>query len=194
MPIHWLTILLLGIVALFTWRAYRAGFIRELVSLAAVILAIPIAGLFYDDLHPKVEPLIGSSVLAALISFGALLVGVIIAGQVVAHLLRKGATMLNLGIADRFAGGAFGLVKGLLVCQIILIALVAFPRPDLREHIDDSRAARTMLDGSHFVLALLPGTFGDSVSEFLEARYPGSGAAAGAPGAPAIIVRVDHSS
>lgn len=172
MPIHWLTVLLLGIVGLTTYRAYRAGFVRELVSLAALILAIPIAGLFVDDLYPKVQPLVGGVIIAGLVSFLALLAGVIIGGQILSHLLRRSAALLNLGGVDQIAGATFGLAKGLLVCQVLLIALVVFPRPDMRTHIDESSVARAMVDGSTVVLNLLPGGFGEGVSHFLEGRYP----------------------
>lgn len=172
MPIHWLTILIIAIIGFMTFRAYRAGFIRELVSLGAVILSIPVAGVFYDDLYPKVEPLVGNAVLSGLISFVALMLGVIIVGQIGAHLLRQSATMLNLGGADQLAGGAFGLLKGLLVAQVLLIALVVFPKPDLRHHIDDSTLARAMVNGAPVALSLLPGGFADDVSSFLDGRYP----------------------
>ena len=65
----WLSILLLAVIGLVTWRAYASGFVRELVSLSAVILAIPVAGVFYDDMFPKVEPVISNDDLALLVSF-----------------------------------------------------------------------------------------------------------------------------
>lgn len=164
---NWVTVLILVAIGFLTWRAWRNGFIRELVSLAAVILAIPLAGIFYDDLFPKVEPIIDSTRAAALVSFLAILAGVIIGGQVAAHLLRRSVEILNLGAADQLAGAAFGLVKGILICQVILIAFVAFPKPDLRDDIDDSVSAQTLLDGTPFVLAVLPGAFNRAVDVFL---------------------------
>ena len=86
---NWLSLLLVAAIALVTWRAYRTGFVRELVSLGAVILAIPIAGIFYDDMYPKVHPIVDSRLLANLISFLAIFVAVIIGGQVASHLLKR---------------------------------------------------------------------------------------------------------
>ena len=102
------------------------GFVRELVSLCAVILAIPVAGVFYDDMYPKVSPIIANDNLAALVSFISILAGVIIGGQVVAHLLKRAVAILNLGTADRLAGGVFGFLKAAVDIQAILISLVAF--------------------------------------------------------------------
>lgn len=168
---NWVTILVLLVLGLMTWRAYRNGFVRELVSLAAVIVAVPIAGVFYDDLYPNVEPIIDNRVLAALISFLALLGGVIIGGQVTAHLLKRSVEMLNLGGADALAGAAFGFIKGVLVCQVVLIALVVFPDPDLREDIDNSAIGRALVDSAPVVLTLLPGSFENRVDRFIDGVF-----------------------
>lgn len=169
--VNWLTLLLLAILGLMTFRAYRNGFVRELVSLASVIVAVAVAGVFYDDLYPKIDPIVDNVVIAALIAFLSLFGAVIVAGQVAAFLLKQSVQMLNLGGADQLAGGAFGLLKGVLICQVILVALVVFPDPDLRQDIDDSAVARPMVNGAPVVLALLPGGFADRVEDFLRGRY-----------------------
>jgi membrane protein required for colicin V production len=167
-------LLLVAFVGFATYRAWRNGFIRELVSLSAVILAIPIAGLFYDDLFPKVQPIIDNEQLARLVSFMAILAGVIVAGQVAAHLLKQGVAMLNLGAADQLAGAAFGFLKAAIICQVILIALIRFPNPDLRETIDASPVARRMVDTAPLVLSILPKGFDEATSVFLD-RVQGEG-------------------
>lgn len=168
MRMDWLTILIVVILGLVTWRAYLTGFVRELVSLSAVILAIPLAGIFYDDMYPKVEPIVRNDNLAYLVSFLSIMVGVIIGGQVVAHLLKRTVAMLNLGVADHVAGGLFGFLKAVIVLQAVLIALVHFPNPDLREEIDSSPVATRLLDYAPLPLAILPGHFEASIEGFLE--------------------------
>ena len=164
----WVSIVIIAVVALLTWRAFRRGFLRELVGLAALILAVPVAGVFYDDMVPKVEPIVDNTLASGLISFVAILVGVIVAGQLVGYLLRRSVDVLNLGGADRIAGGAFGFLQGLLLCQVLLVALVIFPEPDLRPHLDDSPIATRLLDGAPLVLSILPVDFREAVDLFLE--------------------------
>ncbi len=163
---NWLDIVLIAAIGFSTWSGFRNGFIRELVSIAAVILAIPIAGIFYDDMFPKVEPIVDNEVLAALISFLAILGGVIVGGQVGAHLLKRTAEILNLGTLDRLAGGAFGFLKAVFIAQVILIALVTFPKPDLRDDIDASPVAQRLLDTAPTVLAFLPDAFDEALDLF----------------------------
>ena len=176
---NWLSIAIVVVIGVLTWRSYRSGFIRELVSLAAVILAVPVAGILYDDLYPKVHPIVDNVALANLISFVSLFAGVIVAGQVISHLLHQVAAALNLGAVDKIAGGAFGLLKGVLVCQVLLIVLVAFPAPDLRDEIDGSPVAKRLLDGTPFVLAILPQGFNDEVDGFLDGFFKQDKAPAG---------------
>ena len=165
---NWVTIALLAAIAFVTWRAYANGFIRELVSLCVVILAIPLAGIFHDDMIPKVEPIVDNANLAALVSFLAILIGVIIAGQVIGHLLKATVAMLNLGVLDKIAGGAFGFLKAVIVAQVLLIVLVRYPNPNLKDDIDASPLATALLDAAPIVLAFLPGTFENALDLFLE--------------------------
>ena len=141
---------------------------RELVSLAAIVLAVPVAGIFHDDMVMKVEPMVDNSIGAGLLSFLAILIGVIIGGQIVAFLLGRSVDALNLGAADHVAGGAFGLLQGVILCQVLIVALVIFPKPDLREEIDHSSLATTLLDGTPFILSILPEKFRDTVDLFLD--------------------------
>jgi membrane protein required for colicin V production len=166
--LNWLSLILVAVIGLLAWAGYRNGFVRELISLCALILAIPLAGVFYDDMVPKVEPIVDSGLLAALISFLAILAGVIVAGQVAAHLTRQVVAMLNLGTLDEFAGGVFGFLKAVVLCQVVLVALVTFPKPDLRDDIDHSAVAGWLLDSAPAVLAILPGSFDRATDLFLE--------------------------
>lgn len=164
---NWLSIGIIGIIGLVTWRAYTSGFVRELVSLCVTILAIPVAGIFYGDLFRKLHPIIENEDLAYLVAFLSILIGVVIAGQVVAHLLKRTVAMLNLGGADRLVGAAFGFLKAVILCQVVLIVLVRFPEPDLQGSIDDSDVATRLLDAAPAVLAFLPSTFDTTIHAFL---------------------------
>lgn len=184
---NWLTIVLVAIIGLSTWRAYQNGFLRELVSLCVAILAIPIAGIFYDDLFRKLNPIVTNREAAYLVSFLAILGGVIILGQVAAHLLKQAVALLNLGVADRLAGGAFGFLKAALICQVVLIALVAFPNPNLKSTIDESPVAKGLIDAAPVVLAFLPRTFENAIDLFMNGiqvaadAVPGSATPAATP-------------
>lgn len=163
---NWLDVVLVLAIGFSTWNGFRNGFIRELVSIASVILAIPVAGIFYDDMYPKVEPIVDNENLAALISFVAILLGVIIGGQVAAHLLKRTAEILNLGVLDRVAGAGFGFLKAVFIAQVLLVALLRYPRPDVRDSIDSSVVATNLVDATPFVCAFLPKAFDEGIDLF----------------------------
>jgi membrane protein required for colicin V production len=166
---NWLDVALVGFIGFLTWSAWRTGFVRELVVFASTILAVPIAGIFYERMSPKVNPIVDDPELAKMISFVAILAGVFIAGQVAAHMLKRTVTMLNLGAFDKLAGGAFGFIKAVIICQVALIALVVFQKPDITQTIDDSPVAGKLLDAAPAVLTVLPARFDDGVKLFQQA-------------------------
>jgi uncharacterized membrane protein required for colicin V production len=164
----WVSVVLVAILAFLTWRAFRNGFVRELVTLGAAILAIPVAGVLYGKMYPKVVPIVDNEPLARLVAFLSIFFAVLIGGQVAAHLLKRTVNMLNLGVADDLAGALFGFVKAMIICQVLLIALVAFPDPDFRDSIDESPVAGALLDAAPPVLSVLPGRFDQAVHLFLD--------------------------
>lgn len=165
---NWVTVVLVAVLALLTWRAYRNGFVRELVSLTAAVLAVPVAGVLYPQLYPKVLPMVDNEVAAKLVSFLAIFAGVIVGGQVVAFLIKRAVNALNLGAADQVSGALFGFVKAVVICQVLLIAFVAFPSPDLTETIDQSPVAGALLDSAPLTRAVLPDRVDHAVGRFLD--------------------------
>lgn len=164
---NWVSVALVVIIGLLTWRAYRSGIIREVVSLCSVILAIPIAGGLYPKMYPKFHPIVDNEALANLVCFLTIFFAVVIAGLVLGELLRNTVRMLNLGAVDQLAGAAFGFMKGVILCQVLLIVLVKFPEPDITAEIDESPVATGLLETAPLVLSILPERFDQAVDLFL---------------------------
>lgn len=169
---NWLDIVIVVIILGFALSAFNAGLIREVVTLAAVFLGVIIAGLLYDDLATDVLVFIGNEDAALVISFLILFGAVYLSGQIAAYVLKRTASLLMLGWADRLGGAAFGLIKGLLLVQVLLILFAAYPQLHLDDAIDDSTLAPVFLDDVPVLLHVLPGEFGDRVDRFLS---PGAG-------------------
>ena len=52
---NWVDVAIVVIVAWFTFSAFSAGVIREVVTIVGVALGIVLAGLFYQDLADDVK-------------------------------------------------------------------------------------------------------------------------------------------
>ena len=167
MPVHWIDLVIVAIVAWSTFAAFRRGLIRELVSLLSVIAGGLIAAHLHMRLATNIDFIVEDPVTRRLIAFAAIFAGMIVLGQVLAMLLRTAAGMLFLGPLDHLGGAAFGLVQGLLVVLFLLFALSAFPASEqLTEALQESTLAPYFLDRLPLFERLLPDDFENAIKNF----------------------------
>jgi len=162
---NWLDIAIVLIVAFFATTAFSAGLIRELVTLVSAVVGVVVAGLFYDDLARDVLVFIDNKDTASIVAFLVLLGAIYLAGQLIAIMLKQVAAVLLLGWADRLGGALFGLLKGLVVVEVLLIAFVTFD-VGLDDAIEDSGLASVFLDAASVLLIILPDDFERAVDAF----------------------------
>jgi len=162
---NWLDIVIVLVVAFFAATAFSAGLIRELVILVSAVVGVVVAGLFYDDLARDVLVFIDNKDTANIVAFLVLLGAIYLAGQLIAIMLKQVAAVLLLGWADRLGGALFGLLKGLVVVEVLLIAFVTFD-VGLDDAIEDSGLASVFLDVASVLLIILPDDFERAVDAF----------------------------
>lgn len=164
---NWLDIVIVLIVAFFAATAFSAGLIRELVTLVSAVAGVVVAGLFHDDLARDVLVFIDDEMAAKAVGFLVLLGAIFLAGQLIAIMLKQVATILLLGWADRLGGALFGVLKGLVVVEVLLILFVTYPQLGLDDAIEDSSLATVFLDAIPVLLLILPNEFEQAVDTFL---------------------------
>jgi len=163
---NWIDIAIIIIIAFFVISAYSAGLIRELVTLVSVVAGVIVAGLFYDAMARDVLVFIDDEETARAIGFLVLLGAVYLAGQLIAVMLKQTAAVLLLGWADHMGGALFGILKGLIVVEAILILLVTYPQIGLDDAIDRSTLGAVFLDAAAVLLIILPDEFEQAVNAF----------------------------
>ncbi len=168
---NWLGIVILLVLAFFVVSAFQSGLIREVVTFVSVVVGVVVAGLFYDNLARDVLVFIEDDDVALVVAFLVLLGAVYLAGQLIAVMLKQTASLLLLGWADHMGGGLFGLLKGLIVVEVVLILLVTFSEPKtllgLEDDIDGSGLASVFLDAVPVLLFILPDEFERAVDAFV---------------------------
>ena len=164
---NWLDIVIVLVIAFFAISAFRAGLIREVVTLVSVAVGVVVAGLFYDDLARDVLVFINDHDARQVVAFLILLGAIYLAGQLVAGMLKRVASLLLLGMADHAGGALFGLIKGLIVVEVLLILLVTYPQLGLQSDIDGSAIASVFLDAAPLLLLVLPDEFKQAVDAFV---------------------------
>lgn len=161
---HWLDILLLVAIALATVGGLGIGVIRAALALAGLVFGIVLAGHYYIPLSQVLDAVLQPGV-AKVVAFIIILAAVLAAAAFLAIFLRRGASAIKLGWADRLGGAVFGLVMGALFCGCLLAIWVKFVGGG--ETIAESTVARILLDRLPVALALLPDEF-DAVRSFFQ--------------------------
>jgi membrane protein required for colicin V production len=114
---NWLDIIFIVPVCWLGFAGMRKGFIMEIASLLAIIAGIYVAyhfsWLVCGWLNLKGN---GANAIAFAITFFAVLIGIYFLGKAIAVAAKK----LSLSFFDRILGLAFGLLKALIFCGVIV--------------------------------------------------------------------------
>lgn len=113
--------LLLGI-----WR----GLVSEILSLAAWIIAFLAAKYFAPQFAPVFSGWIKDPTLQLMAAFAVIVLVVVLLSALLRLLLQELLKAVGLSLADRFLGACFGLIRGLLIVLVLVVAagLTSVPR------------------------------------------------------------------
>jgi len=151
---NWLDWIFAAIVAVSVMAAFMKGFIAELISLASLVAGLVVAAIAYPRAALWFEDLTKSHEIALGLGFLVLFLGVLALGSLISLAARKLIKTAGIQGFDRFLGGAFGLLRGLLVDCILLLALVAFAiKP---EAVQQSALAPYVTAGARVISLVMP--------------------------------------
>ncbi len=161
---HWpdaLVLLILGASALL---AFLRGFVREVMGIAAWVVAIA-AGFF---LSPALAPLLsrwtGASGLAQPLAFGAVFLVSLILLSLVAGWIGGLIQLSPLGGIDRLLGLLFGLVRGALLLSVAyLLAGMAVPQNEWPQTVLQARSMPYLYRGAIWIAAAVPARYRPAV-------------------------------
>lgn len=102
------------------------GFLYESFSLAGVVLGFVIAAWAYQRLSPWLLQYVKSQPIADFGSFCAIFFLTSLLFSLAGEIARSMAKSAGLRPVDRFLGGLFGLVRGLLFGAVVSLAVAAF--------------------------------------------------------------------
>jgi membrane protein required for colicin V production len=143
------------------------GLVRILVGIAALGVAFVVASRFHEALAEQLGVSPGTLALRKLVAYLVLLVAVMLAGAVVAFIVRRIVKAAMLGWADRLGGAALGIVAAALLAAFVLLPAVAY-LPDTRL-VSSSALAPYVSVVSDLVSAAAPAGLASRYSEHIEA-------------------------
>ncbi len=118
--------LILLLLLLSTLMAISQGFFYEVFNLAGVLLGYVLAAWEYPRLAPWFSKYVSSQWVAEIAAFLAIFIFVAALAGACGRIVRWAVAGVGMRWFDRILGGAFGLVRGLVVSAILVMALAAF--------------------------------------------------------------------
>lgn len=113
-----IVLVLVGGGAVFGWLK---GFVGEVLSLAAWIVAIVFLRLFHGPATNALEGAVGTRAGAAVLAFAVVFGVVFLIGKLVARQVGGGVKRSVVGPVDRVLGAGFGAVKGLIGATLLYL-------------------------------------------------------------------------
>jgi membrane protein required for colicin V production len=169
--VNWLDMVLGAIILLSALASGRKGLSRELIGLAASLLALLCAIWFYRTAGAHLMPYVSSTLAASVGGFFVIFFGVMIVGAILSAVVSRLLKTVGLSLVDCLLGAAFGLLRGMLFAFGILMLLLAMA-PGARageppEAVVQSRLAPYLIELSRLVARVAP----DSVKESFDEKY-----------------------
>jgi len=153
---NWIDILVLLVIGLSVLSGFMAGFARVGVGFIATMLGIFLGFWCYGVVAAYVLDYVSSKAIANLVGFFAIFIGIVLLGAVVGRMLAKFFKWVGLSWFDRILGGAFGLVRGIVMAAALITVLLAFaPQPPPRSVVE-SKTMPYVIDASNVLAALTP--------------------------------------
>ena len=164
---NFLDYLLIIVIAWSIFSGFMAGFAREGVGFVATILGILFGFWFYaipaawvrDYFSARVSNLIGFFIVFAI---------VVLVGGIVSRVLQKVFRWVGLSWVDRLLGGAFGLVRGVVLSVAVVTVITAFAPAPPPQIIAESKVMPYLTGAANVMAALAPSELKHDFRESVE--------------------------
>jgi membrane protein required for colicin V production len=161
--LDWVLVFLVAASAI---AGFMRGLIRSLCSLAGIVVGIVLAGWYAPRVGLWLATWISPPLVAQVAAFLIIAFGTMLLFALAGRLIRGACKVVGLGLADRFAGSLFGLLRGYLIVAAALLPMASF--------LAQTPVAQTsiflpcFLQGAHGISFVLPRDFKDRIAASLQ--------------------------
>ncbi|MGE5647261.1 MAG: CvpA family protein [Acidobacteriota bacterium] len=156
MNFNWLDVVLALILAASIVRGLVKGLARTGIGLASVVVGVLCGLWFYGVVGGQMRDYISSRPLANLAGFLVIFTFVVVLGWLLGMLLERLLKLVHLSWLNRLLGGAFGAVRGVLLCTVIVFVLMAFAIKPPPRAVAESRLAPYVMGAARVMAYAAP--------------------------------------
>jgi membrane protein required for colicin V production len=121
--VDWAVVIVLAVSVL---GGLSQGLFRSACSLCGLIFGLALAAWNYARIAHFLLPLVRIEAIADAIGFLLIALLVMAIANLIGNVIAKTIHRMGLGCLDRLAGGAFGLLQGVLLVTLSILVIVAF--------------------------------------------------------------------
>lgn len=151
-----LDIVFIVVIVFFALRVGIKGFVKEFMSMAALILGIAIAVLFSGVAAVYIQPYIGNGVWSQVVAFLGLFLITYVVVKLFESALYRIVEHINLESLDRALGFFLGIVEGIFAVFVLILLLDLQPVFDAETVLAESVFARTLIPLMPYAQRVIP--------------------------------------
>jgi membrane protein required for colicin V production len=156
-----LDIIILLPIAYFAWRGFMNGFVKEILSIAGIIIAVFLTFEYMTSVSNMFRPFFSDGNKATIAAGIFIFVFTVALAQFLAYAIGKFFELININFINKLVGLIFGALKSGIVVSAFLLLLAGFNIP--------GEASRNNSAAYPYVIILAPAVF-----DMVSAIYPGA--------------------
>lgn len=185
-----IVIAIIGLSALF---GFVRGFLREVLSIGAWIVAGLAAWFGLPFLRPFARQYISHELIADVATGVAIFLVVLVVASVISHMITRSVRESSLGALDRSLGVLFGIARGAVIVSVALLIVDNFYAPDNRpEWLKDARTLPVVQIGADIVRQFVPASMAAQAQSAADSAKQQAGKAMEVGQAIQIITDASH--
>jgi membrane protein required for colicin V production len=153
---NWLDLVFGLILAASAVSGFRKGLLRIGIGLGATILGFLVASWSYGTVGFSLRPYVPNKAAANFLAFLLIFCIILGLGALVAAVMARIFKLVGLTIVDRILGAVFGVVRGMLICVVIAMIMLAFAPGSTRAAVGQSYVGPYVVDASRVLSAMTP--------------------------------------
>ncbi len=150
---NWIDVILISVLALTSILGVIKGLVKQVFGLLAGIIGLILALGFYSQVSWIYLRFVSNEVVANFLGFLTIFLAVLCLGWVSSYCLSK-FIKGPLKLLNNILGGGLGLLKGILICGVVVFALLVFPIS--KKALKESALSPVCLQMTRAMISLIP--------------------------------------